>query len=267
MFERETLPSPSDLFGSDLPFLDQLVISRMVSKILDPIFPLKNQRADPEAARGLFQGWHVAEERERPKEDRPIDDHDEPFYELELMARLPHHAQQHPAARTFGSIHLYGGRDSDLAEDSVLVGPLIVGSGCKIRSSSRITGPIVIGKSVYVGGNVTLSRSFVGNESRIESGAIIGDTVIGSRVRVGASVHLRSHYSGATNDWITMRDFRPSTLLRWSYDRSIAGPIIGNDCIVLDDLQPGTVLCPGCYVPPHRALEAGIYTADQLPRY
>jgi mannose-1-phosphate guanylyltransferase len=65
-----------------------------------------------------------------------------------------------------------------IADDAMLVGPVLVGPGARIESNAVIVGPTVIGANVQVGMNATVARSAVMDGARIGAGANVDHAVL-----------------------------------------------------------------------------------------
>jgi NDP-sugar pyrophosphorylase family protein len=66
-------------------------------------------------------------------------------------------------------------RDSSIARDATLVGPVMVGPGARIGSRAVVVGPTSIGRDVEVGQGALLSRSAVWRR------CIVGDYAVADR--------------------------------------------------------------------------------------
>lgn len=162
-----------------------------------------------------------------------------------------------------GSLHVYGGWHCVVdIEEACLVSPLALGTDCEIRHGARVTWS-VLGHRVHIAGRV--SRSAIGDDTRVEPGAVIGDAVIGARCLIGASVVIRSDDAlKADRREVVITDYTDPTRPRIRTGRIVLGAIIGDGCRVFDSLEPGTVLLSGCHVRKGMNLPAGIYSPEML---
>ncbi|GEM_PF-6184189 len=185
---------------------------------------------------------------------------------LALMKDLPTEEGWYPhhACRELGSVHMFGGWRSDFDQSAKLCGPCILGCACRIRYGARLSWS-VLGHGVRVAGRV--SRSMIGDGTTIEPGAVIGDSLIGKNCLIGASVVLRSHDAlvSLRKEIITQdsRVLEPSAI---PTGRTVFGCVIGDGCVVLASLCPGTVLGKNCKVTMNMQgrLSPGIYSREVL---
>ena len=95
------------------------------------------------------------------------------------------------------------GEDTVIEEEVVMVGPICIGSNCHVKKGARLFGPLVVGDRTvidegatlyrgikwgdsYIGKDAHLMDSIVGIEAEIgERAAVLSDTVVGHRSRIG----------------------------------------------------------------------------------
>jgi NDP-sugar pyrophosphorylase family protein len=82
----------------------------------------------------------------------------------------------YPEYRTHGDGLLHP--SAVIADDAMLVGPVLVGPGARIESNAVIVGPTVIGRDVHVGANATVARSAVMDGARIGAGSNVDHAVL-----------------------------------------------------------------------------------------
>ena len=99
------------------------------------------------------------------------------------------------------------GHGCDVAPSAEIKGPVIVGDGCTIGPGVRLVGPAVIGSGcsigegsiiedsvvwwqVSLGDSVTVRKSAVGNNCRLESGSHVDGSVLGDHVTVAPGARL-----------------------------------------------------------------------------
>lgn len=68
-----------------------------------------------------------------------------------------------------------------------------VGEGTKIEKGAKLIGPCVIGRNCFIGRNACLGKlTAVGDYSKIESGAVIKNSILWSKVKVAKNVRLEN---------------------------------------------------------------------------
>jgi bifunctional UDP-N-acetylglucosamine pyrophosphorylase/glucosamine-1-phosphate N-acetyltransferase len=92
------------------------------------------------------------------------------------------------------SLRLRG--DVSIGEGVRLSGPLHLGTGVRIEAGASLSGPIAIGAGGRVGRGASLDRSILFDGVDIGPRAVVLDSVLGERVRVGAGATLESRSGG-----------------------------------------------------------------------
>ncbi|MCA9397031.1 MAG: NTP transferase domain-containing protein, partial [Candidatus Omnitrophica bacterium] len=87
------------------------------------------------------------------------------------------------------------GKDTVLYPNTVIDSDCTIGENCHIGPFAHIRSGVVLGNEVTVGNFVEVTRSTVGNQSRVKHLAYIGDSKIGDRVNVGAGT-ITANYDG-----------------------------------------------------------------------
>ena len=80
-----------------------------------------------------------------------------------------------------------------------------VGAGCVVGPYARLRPGSVLGRDVHIGNFVELKKTTVGDGSKANHLAYLGDAVIGARVNVGAGV-ITCNYDGARKFTTTIGD-------------------------------------------------------------
>lgn len=156
----------------------------------------------------------------------------------------------------------FGSWRSEIDREAQLVFPIAAGRDCRIYREARVSCSI-LGHGVRIAGRV--SRSVVGDGTKIEPGVVIGDSIIGSMTLIGVGAGIRSNDQFEEDRGeIVIRDCRKGGRKNIRTGRTVLGAIIGDRCRVFAKLQPGTVLMPGCYVRDYMRLRAGIYSPELL---
>ena len=83
------------------------------------------------------------------------------------------------------------GEDTRVADDAVIVPPVLIGDGCRVESGARLIGPLIIGDDCVIGSNAVLEGAIHWKRSTAESGALVSGGIVGRgvKVRSGATVH------------------------------------------------------------------------------
>ena len=90
------------------------------------------------------------------------------------------------------ALEMEGQDVSGTVENSVVLrGPVMIGTGTRIRSGSYIEGPVVIGEGCDIGPNVNIMPSTsIGNNVMIQPFTFIEESLITSNVTIGSHSHL-----------------------------------------------------------------------------
>ena len=86
-------------------------------------------------------------------------------------------------ARLKGPVEV--GEGSIIRSGSYLVGPISIGEDCDIGPNAIILPSTSVGDSARIGGNSEIRNSIIMNDTRIGSGTIISDSVIGASCTLG----------------------------------------------------------------------------------
>lgn len=76
--------------------------------------------------------------------------------------------------------------------DARLIGPVLIGPGCKVKRNALIVGPTSLGTDSQVGESATVSRSAVWSSCRIGAGAIVDDCVVADGAVIDDGVMQRN---------------------------------------------------------------------------
>jgi len=80
-------------------------------------------------------------------------------------------------------------RDAIVADDAVLVGPLMIGPGARIMSGAVIVGPTSIGRDALIGPNVLVSRSAIWRRCSIGDRAVADRCIMSDDAVVDPGTH------------------------------------------------------------------------------
>lgn len=173
-----------------------------------------------------------------------------------------HRSRIHPAVGDIGGASFFGGPGGSLDHSSVLLPPICFGQDVKIRSGSKVVGPVLLGDRAHIDTGVVCKRSIIGRDSRIDAQAVVVDSIIGAGVYIMSHVSTM-HQPGLGHGSIIVTDMRMPRQMSEPIrlERAKMGCVIGDGCVIecAVVLHPGTVLLPGTRVPNGTRLESGIY--------
>lgn len=75
-------------------------------------------------------------------------------------------------------------------DGSKIVGTVVFGKNCIVGHGALVVGPAIFGDNCVIGHASEVARSVFGNESRAAHFNYVGDSVVGSRVNLGAGAKL-----------------------------------------------------------------------------
>ncbi|HEX6972034.1 MAG TPA: sugar phosphate nucleotidyltransferase [Limnochordia bacterium] len=82
------------------------------------------------------------------------------------------------------------GPGASVASTAVLLGPVLIGAGCRIGERTRIGPRVVLGEGATVGEGAVIEQTIVGGASVIEAGAQLYGSIVGRQVRIAAAARL-----------------------------------------------------------------------------
>ena len=135
-----------------------------------------------------------------------------------------------------------------IEQNVAIIGDVIVGEGCIVRSNTYIKGPVIIGKNCEIGPNVViLPSTSIGDNTIISPLTLISNSVIGSGVIIGSNSNIEnsvidSRTSIASNCSIMVGDAEINVGEEWH--KVNVGAFVGEGC----KIGSNTVLKPGCIV-------------------
>jgi bifunctional UDP-N-acetylglucosamine pyrophosphorylase / glucosamine-1-phosphate N-acetyltransferase len=148
-------------------------------------------------------------------------------------------------------------------------GPCYIGPGVEVRHGAYIRGPAILLHESVAGHTSEVKNSIFLPGAKAPHFAYVGDSILGSRVNLGAGTKLSNVAITSTKDKITGR--RPSVVIPSGdekYDTGLTklGAILGDDCQTGCNsvLNPGCILEPGCLVYPNASVPRGYYTAGTI---
>ncbi|MEM4293782.1 MAG: sugar phosphate nucleotidyltransferase [Thermoplasmata archaeon] len=161
----------------------------------------------------------------------------------------------------------------EVEEYAVVKGNVVIEEGTVVHSGSYIVGPVYIGKNCRIGPNAYIRPStsigdncHIGNASEIKNSIImsnsnaphfnyVGDSIIGSRVNLGAGTKIANLRLDGKEVHSFVQGQRVPTGLRKF------GAVIGDDTKlgINCSLNPGTVLAEDCWVGAGKEVEARYY--------
>ncbi|MCK9361329.1 hypothetical protein M0Q28_03810 [Patescibacteria group bacterium] len=200
--------------------------------------------------------------------------------ELSALMPLMAHTEKrdgtppHPATGSSGAAYLFGGEGRSLNPGADIIGPLWMGKNVRVRMSTLIVGPVLIGDDARISSNASAVRCIIGPRTRIDDGASLKYSIVGADCFVAGKL-LSEEASRTNGDPITFECWfkSPGWLiprrLRVTVPRPKMGCVIGDGCRVGKGvlLMPGTVLMPGVIVREDAGtIPVGIYSQEDLNR-
>ena len=125
-----------------------------------------------------------------------------------------------PLAEIDGVLNL--GEGSRILPGVVIEGHVTIGANCKIGPNAYIRGETSIGDSCSIGNAVEIKNSMIGPKTKIEHLSYIGDSVIGSHVKLGAGTIIANcRHDGKNHQSLVGRELLDTGLTKF-------GAIIGD---------------------------------------
>ncbi|MGE5236945.1 MAG: hypothetical protein ACM3O7_11410 [Acidobacteriota bacterium] len=142
----------------------------------------------------------------------------------------------------------------------VLRGPVLIGEGCQLRTGAYLRGGVVLGRGCVVGAHSEVKRSILLDGAHAPHQNYVGDSVLGSKVNLGAGTILSNVKNVGTEVSFRYEDKVVHTGLRK------LGAILGDGCRTGCNtvLNPGCLVGPGSVTYPNVALRSGYYPAGTL---
>jgi UDP-N-acetylglucosamine diphosphorylase / glucose-1-phosphate thymidylyltransferase / UDP-N-acetylgalactosamine diphosphorylase / glucosamine-1-phosphate N-acetyltransferase / galactosamine-1-phosphate N-acetyltransferase len=164
----------------------------------------------------------------------------------------------HPGASLMGQ-HILIEEDAVVEPGACIQGPCIIGRGCLIRHGAYVRAATLAGAGSLIGHATETKNAVLLPESKAAHFAYVGDSILGSRVNLGAGTKLANwRLDGGV---ITVK----AGGQRYSSGRTKLGAIIGDDgqlgCNAV--CNPGTFLGPRCVVYPLTAV-SGYHPAEAV---
>jgi NDP-sugar pyrophosphorylase family protein len=179
-----------------------------------------------------------------------------------LLAALPSERLETPIPP---GVHLLGdriviGKGVHLAPGAVLEGPLFIGEDAEVRPGAYVRGGAWIGAGAVVGTHTEVKRSILLPGAKAPHLAYVGDSILGSRVNLGAGTILSNFRHDGREIVIRRGDERVATGRRKLGAILGDGVLTGCNCV----LHPGCVVGPGTQIYPLVTLRPGFYPARHV---
>jgi NDP-sugar pyrophosphorylase family protein len=148
-------------------------------------------------------------------------------------------------------------------------GPCYIGPGVEVRHGAYIRGFVISLRESVIGHTAEVKNSILLPEAKAPHFAYVGDSILGSRVNLGAGTKLSNVPITSKKDK-EHGHRRPITISfdGDQYDTGLSkfGSILGDDCQTGCNsvLNPGCILGPGCLVYPNANVSRGYYTAGTI---
>jgi UDP-N-acetylglucosamine diphosphorylase / glucose-1-phosphate thymidylyltransferase / UDP-N-acetylgalactosamine diphosphorylase / glucosamine-1-phosphate N-acetyltransferase / galactosamine-1-phosphate N-acetyltransferase len=148
-------------------------------------------------------------------------------------------------------------------------GPCYIGPGVEVRHGAYIRGSVILLRESIVGHATEVKNSILLPNAKAPHFAYLGDSILGSRVNLGAGTKLSNVMITSAKDRVSGQ--RPSIVIPAGgeqYDTGLSklGAILGDDCQTGCNsvLNPGAILEPGCLVYPNASVSRGHYPAGTI---
>ena len=142
-----------------------------------------------------------------------------------------------PGARLFG--HVQVGKGTRIRSGVYIEGPVVIGEDCKIGPNCYIRPTTSIGDRCHIGASVELKNSIIMEDSNVPHLSYVGDSVIASRVNLGAGTNVANLKVTPQNVRVTLGDgSRLDTGMRKLGTIIGPGTKLGINC----SINPGTIL-------------------------
>jgi bifunctional UDP-N-acetylglucosamine pyrophosphorylase / glucosamine-1-phosphate N-acetyltransferase len=164
---------------------------------------------------------------------------------------------------------VYIDEDARVEPGAFVNGPCYIGPGAEVRHGAYIRGAVILLRESIVGHATEAKNSILLPNAKAPHFAYLGDSILGSRVNLGAGTKLSNLMITSAKDRTSGQ--RPSIVIPSGgdkYDTGLAklGAILGDDCQTGCNsvLNPGCILEPGCLVYPNASVSRGHYAAGTI---
>jgi UDP-N-acetylglucosamine diphosphorylase / glucose-1-phosphate thymidylyltransferase / UDP-N-acetylgalactosamine diphosphorylase / glucosamine-1-phosphate N-acetyltransferase / galactosamine-1-phosphate N-acetyltransferase len=164
---------------------------------------------------------------------------------------------------------VYIDEDARVEPGAFVNGPCYIGPGVEVRHGAYIRGSVILLRESIIGHATEVKNSILLPNAKAPHFAYLGDSVLGSRVNLGAGTKLSNVMITSAKDSTSGR--RPSIVIPSGgdqYDTGLSklGAILGDDCQTGCNsvLNPGSILEPGCLVYPNASVSRGHYAAGTI---
>lgn len=154
------------------------------------------------------------------------------------------------------------GKGSVIEPGAYIQGPCIIGAKCQVRNGAYIRGDVLVGDNCVIGHATEVKHSILLNHAAAPHFNYVGDSILGSKVNLGAGVILANYRLDHAPVSVHFQQQKIKTTMKK------LGAIIGDEAQIGCNcvLNPGTVLgrgviCFPClhvdgYIPSHAKVKA-----------
>jgi NDP-sugar pyrophosphorylase family protein len=164
---------------------------------------------------------------------------------------------------------VYIDEDARVEPGAFVNGPCYIGPGVEVRHGAYIRGSVILLRESIIGHATEVKNSILLPNAKAPHFAYLGDSILGSRVNLGAGTKLSNVMITSAKDRASGK--RPSIVIPSGgeqYDTGLSklGAILGDDCQTGCNsvLNPGSILEPGCLVYPNASVSRGHYAAGTI---
>lgn len=164
-----------------------------------------------------------------------------------------------PEVHLFGP-HLVIGLGTRIQPGAVIEGPVYIGRDVQIRTGVTIRGGCWIGDGCVIGANTEIKRSVLLPGARAPHLNYVGDSILGSRVNLGAGTVLSNFRHDGRTIRIHCQDEAFET------GRRKLGAILGDNVLTGCNavLNPGVIVGEGTQLYPGVQLRSGVYPEHSI---
>lgn len=150
-------------------------------------------------------------------------------------------------------------KDTIIDKNAILIGPLILGSGCEVRPGAYIRGNVLAGKNVVIGHCTEVKNAILFDEVQIPHFNYVGDSILGYHVHFGAGA-ITSNFR-ADHGPIKIKSDGNVRVLPFHKMGAVVGDFTEVGCNAV--LNPGTILGKNCRVYPLASVR-GTYPSETI---
>jgi NDP-sugar pyrophosphorylase family protein len=130
------------------------------------------------------------------------------------------------------------GKGTSVEPGAYIEGPCVIGQNCKIRHGAYMRGDVVVGDNCVIGHDTEVKHSILFNNAAAAHFNYVGDSILGSRVNLGAGVKCANLRLDHQPIHVVIQGERINTRLNKLGAIIGDGAQVGCNCVI----NPGTIL-------------------------